>query len=118
MIKLMVILWFGTVWSFVAVMNAKRLRIASRLTTFWYIHLMPLAVIGLVGDALFNILFGSVMFVERPHEWLFSDRVQRHYRTEGWRGRMAGFWAKNLNAVDAAIDDDDGEAHIHEPRVN
>ena len=116
MIKFILILWLGTVYSFVAVMNAKRLRIASRLTTFWYVHLLPLAVVGLVFDALFNILFGSVMFLERPREWLFSARVQRHYKTEGWRGRLAGFWKTQLNAIDAAEDDDDGEAHIHEPR--
>jgi len=120
MLKWMLVLWFGTVWGFVAIMNAKRINARAKLNLFWRVNLLPLGVLATLGDIVFfNYVLGSLMFFEPPRlrEPTFSARVQRHYRTEGWRGKVAGFWAKQLNAIDSAIDDDDGEAHIHEPRT-
>lgn len=93
--------YLGVVWAFVAVMHAKHRMENGALTVFWRVHLLPLAVIGIALDAIFNATFGWLMFLERPHELLFSGRVQRHCRLGyGWRKRLAVFWANQLNQMD------------------
>lgn len=96
-----VAVWFGVHWAYVAVVHAKAVSERDGLSLYWKVHLLPLAVIGLVLDALFNLTFGTVMFRERPHELLFSSRVQRHVRSgSGKRFGLAMFWARVLNAFD------------------
>ena len=55
----------------------------------------PLAVIFVVQDVIYNAVFGSLFFAERPREWLFTDRLKR------WSGdwRVERF-ARVLNALD------------------
>lgn len=101
-------IWFGVTGIYVLVMHAKSLRETGGLSTFWMVNILPWAIVGLLLDVVFNLIFGTVMFREFPRELLFTSRVQRHYRTEGSRGRMAEFWARQLNQIDAT--------HIHEPR--
>lgn len=93
------VVWLGVHWSYVAIMAAKASR--SILTPYWYVMLVPLVLVGFVLDIVFNLTFGW-MFLERPHELMFSSRVQRHFRQSvGWRKRLAIFWARNLNVFDA-----------------
>jgi hypothetical protein len=100
-------LWFGVTGIYVLVMHAKSLRETGGLSTFWMVNILPWAVVGLLLDVAFNVTFGTLMFRELPRELLFTSRVQRHYMTDGSRGRMAAFWARQLNQIDAT--------HIHEP---
>lgn len=94
-------LWFGVTGCFMLVMHAKKLREAGRLNRFWAFNVFPWAVVGILLDAVFNVLAGTAMFLELPRELLFSARVQRHHwHSDGWRKRLAMFWAKQLNAVD------------------
>jgi len=93
-------LWFGVTGCFVLVMHAKKLKEAGQLNTFWTFNILPWAVIGITLDFIFNVIAGTLIFRELPRELLFSSRVQRHYRSEGFRGRMAEFWANQLNAID------------------
>lgn len=86
-------LWFGVHWAFVGLMYAKTLK----LTLYWKVMLAPLAVIGFALDVAFNVVFGTLMFRELPHELLFTDRVKRHF-ADG--DRLAAWWARNLNLVD------------------
>lgn len=94
--------WFGVIWAYVAVMHAK-MRLPE-LTLFWKVHMLPLALIGLALDLVFNYTFGWLMFLEWPWstgEPLFSGRVQHHYRHgDGWRLKLASFWARQLNQMD------------------
>lgn len=97
----LVALWFGVTGCFVLVIHAKKLRDAGQLSLFWTVNVLPWAVLGLVLDAVFNVLAGTLMFFEVPRETLFSSRVERHFRhSDGWRNRLAVFWAKQLNAID------------------
>src|SRR5688572_8958618 len=89
-------LWLGVHWSYVAIMHAK----GKRLTKYWRVMLYPLAIVGLVIDAAFNVVFGSLMFRELPRELLFTSRCQRHARGDGSRQRLALWWAKQLNQFD------------------
>jgi hypothetical protein len=88
-------LWFGVHWAFVAIMHAKAVR--SQLTLYWKVMLWPLAAIGLALDVAFNVVFGSLMFLELPRELLFTSRCQRHAHKGS---RLALWWAKQLNAFD------------------
>lgn len=114
-LKYILVIWFGAMWGFLAVMNAKRIFTEHQGNTFWEIHTLPLALIAVVLDVLFNLLFGTVMFLELPKyfakEWLFSWRVQRHVeaymhgkvvdgKSATWRQKLALFWGKQLNIVD------------------
>ncbi len=57
-------------------------------------------------DVLFNLLTGSIWFLELPKSpwWIetFSDRLRRHYRHEarGWRKNLAALFREPINLVD------------------
>ena len=59
-----------------------------------------------VIDVVFNLLTGSIWFLELPKApWYietFSDRLRRHYRHEarGWRKNLAALFRGPINAVD------------------
>jgi hypothetical protein len=91
----LLVVWFGVHWSFVAIMHAKSAR--DRLSRYWKVMLWPLVVIGLALDVAFNVVFGSLMFLELPRELLFTSRCQRHAHKGS---RLALWWAKQLNAFD------------------
>lgn len=51
-----------------------------------------IAAIGYIWDVLFNITFGSIMFLELPQELTLSERIRRLLLTDrGWRFAM-GYW--------------------------
>lgn len=94
--------WFTLVWGFIVVMHAKQLRDSGvELSWFWkwLAGVAYLAVIASVLDFAFNVVAGTLMFVELPHEIMFTQRTKRHVSDEGWRGSVARFWARNLNQI-------------------
>lgn len=96
------VLWFGTVYGFPSCVHAKQMWEQGRLTTFWAIHYVPGIVVFVVLDCAFNVVFGSIIFRERPREWLFTHRVQRHVdESGGYQLHVAVRWGRRLNAVDA-----------------
>jgi hypothetical protein len=94
---------FFVVTAFVFSFSVMRLT-SEQVWCPWYVQVIAIVwlVVGTVADAVFNVLWGSVIFLELPHELLFTDRVQRHYaRTNGdWRHAKAAQWREFLNAVD------------------
>lgn len=66
-------------------------------------------VVGAIADVLFNIVIGSLIFLEFPREGFFTDRVQRHY--DDWkvttgaahqpdrREKKGKIWADRLNRI-------------------
>lgn len=55
--------------------------------------------IGWVLDVVFNVLIGSVLFLEFPH-WrrlTFTARCKRHMGASTWRGDVARFFCDALN---------------------
>lgn len=58
-------------------------------------------VIGLVADVVFNATWGTWIFREPPREWLFTDRLKRHWRGNNRRQKLrAEPWVRRVNAVD------------------
>lgn len=106
-----VAIWFGATGLFVLCSAAKAAIDSGKLTTFWYVNVLPFALLFAALDPLFNFTFGTVMFLELPHEWLFTARCKRHkapfydttvpYGTEPWRCRFAIWWCRQLNVFDA-----------------
>lgn len=57
--------------------------------------------LGLVADVLFNVIWGTIIFRELPKEWLFTDRLKRHWRSENARSwHRAEPWVRRVNLVD------------------
>lgn len=54
---------------------------------------------GLI-DVAFNIVIGSMLFLELPRTLTFSQRCSSHFYDLGWRGKIAGAFSVPLNAVD------------------
>ena len=104
-------LWFYTIWGFFALIHAEAM-LKNGGGEWWIRWLAPLLVLFLPSDALFNVVFGTIIFREWPKlgnkEVLFSNRVQRHYSTskksapKSFTKQMkAGVrWAGRLNAAD------------------
>lgn len=57
---------------------------------------IPWIILAVVGDVLFNWIIGTIMFIELPKEKLFTTRVSRHIKGNGWRMKLAVFCCKNL----------------------
>jgi len=104
MIILYFILSLWITWVFyTSAMNLKRNRakISRYVKPFAYMTLF----VGLIIDFLFQMIFGTLLFLELPKELLFSGRVQRHARRYGWRQKQAIFWATHfLNPFDPSGD--------------
>jgi len=86
----------GVMWIlFLAVMS---LRVnQNEVSSVAKIWAYPILVIGLVADALFNIILGTLFFVELPHEILFTARCERHIdKSTGWRHNLAKWFCRNF----------------------
>lgn len=57
--------------------------------------------IGVLADVLFNAIWGTVIFRELPKEWLFTDRLKRHWRgTDERQMDRAKPWVWRVNLID------------------
>lgn len=57
--------------------------------------------VGLIADVLFNATWGTVVFRELPKEFLFTDRLKRHWRgTDEVQKNRAAPWVKRVNLID------------------
>lgn len=58
---------------------------------FWVVG-VPFAIL----DVIYNVVIGSLLFMEWPREWLFTTRLKRH--VGDWRVER---FARVLNKIDA-----------------
>lgn len=56
----------------------------------------PSVLIALVLDVLFNVTIGSVLFLDLPRQWTFSQRVGNYKRRIDWRAPLAHWICSNL----------------------
>ena len=92
---------FSVITAFVFVSTVGKL-LKSGVWCPWYIKVVAYVwlLIGIPADVLFNVVWGTWIFRERPREWLFTHRVKRHVSKTDWRGKKAKLWAEMLNAID------------------
>lgn len=98
-ILLSIVLTWGL---YLSVMHLKAARDAGRLTLGAKIFGYPWLALALVVDVLFNLVTGTLLFLELPRELLFTSRVSRWNDRPGWRGDLARwFCAQLLDPFDA-----------------
>jgi len=80
---------------YLAVMNLKRNR--GKITKTGWFFMAPIVVVGVLVDVALNILVGTVIFLEPPKEWVYTDRLQRHLaESSGWRLRRAAWFCEHI----------------------
>ena len=92
--------WFVLLWGFVLAMHVKHLRDSgTALSWFWFVNLLPIVAVAVLLDFSFNMVAGTIMYLELPHELMFTSRCKRHVSDEGWRGSVARWWQRQLNQI-------------------
>lgn len=101
-------IWFC--WAlFLSAMTLKRAKENNRLTLCTKILGYPFIAGFVFFDFAFNVIFGSILFLKYPQDLLFTQRLNRYIREQGWRHRLAiGICRTLLDNFDP-----DG-AHCHE----
>lgn len=87
------VLFYGTWLFYVAFMHIKehKHQIKDKIGILWY-GLLPFFIFALFMDVLFNLIIGTIIFLEHPRELLFTSRCQRHLmKSTGWRLRNVHF---------------------------
>lgn len=95
-VKTVLVLW--VLWIFyLAVMSLYRAYQADTLSLPAKLLGYPVLAIGAALDAGVNILIMSLVFLERPYEWLVTKRLARHIKTGGgWRRKLASWICSRL----------------------
>lgn len=65
--------------------QAGTLTLASKLLGY------PIIAVGLALDVLMNAFVFTIIFFERPREWLVTDRLKRHVKQHTMRAKLARF---------------------------
>lgn len=85
---------FYTWGLYLAVMALKANK--PKLTTAAKVFAYPLILVGILADTLYNLILGTILFLELPRQWLLTDRLQSHLHEDGWRGDLARWFCRNL----------------------
>lgn len=97
MLAVYVLLSIVLTWGlYLSVMHLKAARDAGRLTLGAKLLGYPWLALALVVDVLFNLVTGTLLFLELPRELLFTSRVSRHLDRAGWRGDLARWFCREL----------------------
>lgn len=57
----------------------------------------PAVIVGALIDVIFNVLIGTVLFLDWPREWLFTQRLIRYKIAYfDWRNRIAVYICEEL----------------------
>lgn len=94
-------IFWGTWVFYVAIMGLKFTRDRHRargrkIPPPFKVMAYPALFLFLLADVAFNVVYGSLLFLEPPKEWLFTSRVSRWNDTDGWRGKLARWLCENL----------------------
>jgi hypothetical protein len=76
-IKFDLALAYGTWVAYLAIVAVLPAYRAGRLSRITVLLASPLGATGVVLDVLLNVFFGSIIFLERPHEWFLTRRCDR-----------------------------------------
>lgn len=85
---------FYTWGAYLAVMNLMRVKETLTFETKCFAY--PLAAIGVISDFLYNVIVGTIIFVELPREYLLTKRLKRHLERDNWRGAMSRWLCRHL----------------------
>lgn len=85
---------FFTWGMYLSVMNLMRAK--DQLSTETKIFAYPLAAVGVFADFAYNVVFGSILFLEPPREWLLTARLKRHLGEDGYKGNLSRWLCRHL----------------------
>lgn len=86
---------FAAMWlQYLAVMNLKENR--GKLTTTAKLWAYPMLLVGVLSDIMFNLVIGTVVYIELPQQLLFTSRCNLHLSDAGWRGSVARWFCRNF----------------------
>ena len=94
-VYLLAYLWFFW-YAFVLVMGLYRAHLDKRLTYLTYALAAPAVLVGALMDVFANMLIATLIFWEKPSEWLVTQRLTRLKRYNDWRGSVARYVCNNL----------------------
>ncbi len=89
-----IVFTFFTWGMYLSVMNL--MRVKETLSTETKFFAYPLAAVGVIADFLYNIVIGTVLFLEPPREWLLTARLKRHLGEDGYKGNLARWLCRHL----------------------
>lgn len=81
---------------FMMMMPLKRNVMESKLNLAGKILGYPWLVLMILADFLYNVTWGSILFLKYPQDLLFTKRLDRMLRGGGWRKRLAGYFCRTL----------------------
>jgi hypothetical protein len=82
---------------YVLVMGIYRAHLARRLAGLNRILGFPVVLLGYAMDVLANLTLATLIFCDRPREWLVTDRLIRYRDFDiGWRGELAAWICDSL----------------------
>ena len=91
------LLYLWMFWGiYVMVMGFYRAHLAKKLSATAVAFALPFLVLGYAMDALANLTFASILFLEFPREWLVTTRLTRLMKGVGWRAEIAKWICANL----------------------
>ena len=94
---LLFIILLPFLWSlYLAVMYLDTVKRQGRLTPAAKVIAMPLLWVGLGVDVSFNLVWGTMIFLDIPREWLFTSRISRLNDLSTWRGELARWVCREL----------------------
>ncbi len=79
-------------------------RLKDQAHEFGWIVKVPIllfAIAGALSDVIFNATWGTIIFRELPHEWLFTERLKRHWHGDNrLQKERAAPWVRRVNLID------------------
>lgn len=79
-------------------------RLKDERAEFGWVVKVPLylwLLVGLIADIIFNVTWGTAIFRELPREFIFTDRLKRHwYGNDNKQKDRADPWVRRLNLID------------------
>lgn len=97
MFLLKVLLWLWLFYVFyLACMSLVRGHQAGTLTLASKLLGYPIIAAGLAIDVFMNAFVFTIIFLERPREWLVTDRLKRHIKQHTLRAKLARFLCNEI----------------------
>lgn len=87
-------LFYITLTFYLAVMNLSRHK--DSLDNAQKIIFSPIVLCGIIFDALFRWTVGVFLLADISPSWLFTDVLQRHFKKDTVRGKIARFICHKL----------------------
>lgn len=98
----MILAWLilgGTIFAYPTVRRLK-----DQKDAFGWIIKVPIFLfifLGALSDVVFNATWGTIIFRELPHEWLFTARLKRHWHGDNQlQTDRAAPWVRRVNLID------------------